>query len=64
MGTNFLVVIDSHSKWSEVKILKTTTSRDVIRKLSSIFSTLGTPTTIISDNGPQFASAEFNICII
>ena len=61
LGINFLVVIDAHSKWPEVKIMKSTTSREVIKKLQAIFACFGTPHTIISDNGPQFASAEFDL---
>ena len=37
---------------------KTTTSR-VIKILKNMFSRYGVPDQIISDNGPQFASAEF-----
>lgn len=55
----FLVVVDAHSKWPEVCIMKNTTSTATIDRLREMFSRFGYPTTIVSDNGPQFKSAEF-----
>ena len=36
-GIDFLVLVDSHTKWIEVKILRSTTSQAVLNKLNSIF---------------------------
>jgi len=58
-GRNFLVLVDAHSKWMEVKLLKSTTSTAVIRKLESLFAYWGCPDVIVTDNGPQFISEEF-----
>ena len=55
----YLVVIDAHSKWMEVHIMRSTTSAATIVKLKEIFATHGLPETIVSDNGPNFTSAEF-----
>ena len=58
-GHMYLVVIDAHSKWMEVHIMRSTTSAATIVKLKEIFATHGLPETIVSDNGPNFTSAEF-----
>ena len=57
-GEMLLVVIDQHSRFPEVEILTSTTATAVIPKLDRIFATHGIPTTVISDNGPPFDSAE------
>ena len=59
-GTDFfLVLVDSHSKWIEVKLMKSTTSERTIDELRLIFADHGLPEEVVSDNGPQFISAEF-----
>ncbi|CAG2213598.1 unnamed protein product [Mytilus edulis] len=55
----FLIIIDAHSKWPEVIPMKSTTSTQTIRVLRTIFARAGLPEQIVSDNGPQFVSAEF-----
>ena len=58
-GHMYLVVIDAHSKWMDVHIMHTTTSASTIVKLREIFATHGLPETVVSDNGPNFTSTEF-----
>ena len=58
-GDEFLVIIDYYSKFPEVMQLRDQTSRTVISKLKSVFARQGIPDTVISDNGPQFSSADF-----
>ena len=58
-GHMYLVVIDAHSKWMDVHLMCSTTSAATIAKLREIFATHGLPETIVSDNGPNFTSAEF-----
>ena len=53
-GEMFLVVMDVHSKWLEVHLMKSTTSGATIEKLREIFATHGFPVTVVSDNGPTF----------
>ena len=58
-GKDYLVAVDYYSRWIEVKYLRITTSAEVIKQFKQIFASQGYPDVIISDNGPQFASAEF-----
>nr|XP_061811684.1 uncharacterized protein K02A2.6-like [Nerophis lumbriciformis] len=55
----FFVVIDAHSKWPEVAVMKSTSSERTIEELRSIFSHNGLPQQLVSDNGPQLVSEEF-----
>ncbi|GFS10778.1 Pol polyprotein [Elysia marginata] len=48
-----------HSHWPEIRILDRLTSAAAIVRLKSIFATRGIQEVLVSDNGPQFASAEF-----
>ncbi|MES9884563.1 MAG: RNase H-like domain-containing protein [Sedimenticola sp.] len=56
---SFLVVTDSYSKWLEVVPMKSTTSERTVEELRSMCASWGIPEVIVSDNGPQFISAEF-----
>lgn len=55
-GKNFLIIVDSFSKWLEVRLILSTTASVALRKM---FSTHGILDIVVLDNGPQFASAEF-----
>ncbi|KAK4321215.1 hypothetical protein Pmani_007945 [Petrolisthes manimaculis] len=59
MGKLFLIVVDSHSKWMEVKLVSSTSTNVAIDALNSIFATHGLPVTLVSDNGTAFTSEEF-----
>ena len=59
LGTSFLVIVDAHSKWPEVFQMSTTTASKTIVTLRHLFATYGLPEQIVSDNGPQFTSDEF-----
>lgn len=56
---NYLIITDYFSNFFEMESLNQLTSREVIRKLRSQFARHGIPDICMSDNGPQFASAEF-----
>lgn len=56
---NFLIVIDSYSKWVEIFKTKDITSKFVISKLRETFSRFGLVDVLVSDNGSQFTSADF-----
>ena len=61
MNKMFLIAIDSHSKWLEVKLMNTITASDTIVELKEIFATHGLPDKIVSDNGPSFTAHEFKL---
>ena len=58
-GKMLLLAVDSHSKWPEVQIMSTTTTDKTIGALRDIFARFGIPHHLVSDNGPQFTSEEF-----
>ena len=55
-GKIYLILVDSHSKWIEVDILKNTNTYYTIETLRRWFSQFGLPIQLVSDNGPQFTS--------
>ena len=59
LGHMFLILIDAHSKWLEVRLMSSTTSTAIISTLRSIFAQFGLPSIIVTDNGRNFTSAEF-----
>ena len=54
-----MVVVDAHSKWPEVVEMTSTTSELTIQALRGLFAVHGLPDQLVSDNGPQFVSKEF-----
>ena len=59
LGHMFLVLVDSHSKWLDVRKVSSATSRVTIDTLRSIFSCHGLPEMMVTDNGSTFTSEEF-----
>ena len=60
MNHMWMLVIDAYSKWIEVVNMRSNTkSGNVIDKLRNIFSRYGLPKILVSDNGPQLISEEF-----
>ena len=59
LGKQFIVLVDSFSKWLEVAVVSSCSSQQAIRFLRHVFSTHGLPEMLISDNGTAFTSAEF-----
>lgn len=58
-GEQLLVIVDYYSRFFEVKILTKTETKHVTAAMTEIFARLGLPEKIISDNGHQFRSQEF-----
>ena len=58
-GESFLVIIDLFSRFPEVHILKRTTSNAIIPYVRQAFARYGIPEEVLSDNGTQFVSTEF-----
>ena len=59
LGKMFLIVIDAHSKWIEAFPMNTSTSSATIEKLKIAFATHGLPEIVVTDNGSNFTSEEF-----
>ncbi|KAL0147375.1 hypothetical protein M9458_057318 [Cirrhinus mrigala] len=55
----YLLCVDYFSKFPEIAKLTQIKSRHVVTALKYIFARHGIPDEVVSDNGPQFASAEF-----
>ena len=58
-GWMLLVICDYFSGFIEVERLHTTTTTALSRTLKALFARYGVPDALVTDNGPQFASAEF-----
>ena len=55
----FLVMIDSHSKWLKVRHMSSTTTAHTVGERRLIFAQHSLPEEVVSDNGPQFPSNKF-----
>ena len=58
-GRTLLIVCDYYSNFIEVERIQTPTTLGVTKILKSLFARYGVPDVVVSDNGPQFSSAEF-----
>ena len=56
----FLIVVDAHSKWIEAIMMTTTTTSKTIAEIRKMLAAYGMLEQVISDNGPQFTSNEFD----
>jgi len=60
LGRMWLIVVDAHSKWPEIfSLQQDTTSSSIIAKLREMFGRFGLPKQVVTDNGRQFVSKEF-----
>ena len=60
IGNKYLITfIDYYSSFPEVMITRDISSANIVRVLKDIFARFGLPEEIVSDNGPQFVSKEF-----
>ncbi|XP_039610078.1 uncharacterized protein K02A2.6-like [Polypterus senegalus] len=55
----YLVVSDYFSRFLEILHMPATTTSEIVLKLKALFARFACPDEIVSDNGPQFVSAEF-----
>ena len=58
-GKKYIIAVDYLSRWAEIRQLQKETAAATIAATKSIFATHGIPEMVVSDNGPQFSSAEF-----
>ena len=61
LGHMFFILVDSHSKWMEVKPTNAATTTSTISHLRSIFATHGLPEMLVTDNASIFTSEEFTL---
>ena len=54
-----MVIIDARSKWPEVFTMTSTTTSKTISVLEETFARFGIPEQLVSDNGQQLVSEEF-----
>ena len=59
LGKMVRIVTDAHSKWIEAFPMNTSTSSATIEKLRITFATHGLPEIVVTDNGSNFVSREF-----
>ncbi len=55
-----VVLTDYYSKWIEISGASRVTTTVVVKIMNKIFTTWGYPEEIVTDNGPQFTSYEFD----
>ena len=60
-GKTYFIIVDAHSKWPEVFEMTSTTTSKTIDILRQVFAAYGLPDQLVSDNGPQFSSEEFQL---
>jgi hypothetical protein len=58
-GKDYMVTVDHLTNYWEIDRLKDTKSSTVIRNLKAHFARYGLPSTVVTDNGPQFISTNF-----
>lgn len=58
-GRFFLLFVDSFSKFVDIHLMNGTNAKKVKEKLNTIFSFIGLPKEVVTDNGPPFDSHEF-----
>ena len=63
LGSMFMLIVDAHSKWLEVVPMTTITTEKTLEVLRSMFARYGLPQQLVTDNGPQFTSSEFEQCM-
>ena len=63
LGSMFMIIVDAHSKWLEVFPMKSITTTKTLEILRNLFATYGLPYQLVSDNGPQFVSSDFEMCM-
>lgn len=56
---HILIIVDAFSRFTWLFPVKSTTSKEVIKHLTTLFQNLVTPKTLISDRGTAFTSQEF-----
>ncbi|KAL7289527.1 hypothetical protein TKK_0016502 [Trichogramma kaykai] len=62
-GKMYFIIMDAYSKWPEVYQMNSITSENTLSKLREFCARYGLPKALVSDNGRQLVSSEFeNFC--
>lgn len=56
----YLILVDAYSKWPKIFKVKSANTYYKLEKLWEVFSRLGLPNTIVSDNWTPFTASEFS----
>ncbi|MES9882663.1 MAG: RNase H-like domain-containing protein [Sedimenticola sp.] len=59
-GDYIMVILDDYTRFPVLEILTSTSSKAVIPRLDNVFSTMGVPSIVKTDNGPPFNGHEFS----
>lgn len=59
-GMMLLIITNAYSKWLEVKVTKSMTAAATIALVDEVFADYGVPAMVVTDNGTNFSSEEFN----
>lgn len=57
----YLILVDAYTKWPEVVPTRRITTSATLDILQGIFARFGMPETLVSDNGRQFVSEQFEL---
>lgn len=55
----FLVVMNAYARWPDIIHMQTTTANKIAEVLRNLFASCGLTIEVMTDNGPQFTSGEF-----
>ena len=58
-GKDFLLIVDHHSDFWEVDLLRDLSAQTTIKRCKAQFACHGQPDRVISDKGPKFSSLQF-----
>ena len=58
-GCLYLVIVDYYTRWIEAPLISAQSTAVVVATLKSVFSRMGVPGVVRSDNGPCFKGREF-----
>lgn len=58
-GSYYFILVDAYSRWPEIYITSDMTTKTTKNICREIFSRFGMPTYLVSDNGRQFVSEDF-----